>query len=402
MDSRYKYVIVGGGLTGASAIEGIRARDPEGTILMLARENNSPYHRPPLSKDLWFGKATEEKLPVHPPEYYRENRVEMLLRREVVELDPDRHLVWDERGTEYAYEKLLLATGGRPRRLSLPGDDLEGVHYFRDLEDYMFFSAHRDRYEHALVIGSGFIGMEMTAALTHIGKQVTHIYREEWPLARVLPRDLGLFAADYYRGKGVETVSNDYVTSLEANNQGYIVARTASGGQVTTQVVLAGLGIEPQTDLAEAAGLDVRNGIAVDEFCRTSDPDIYAAGDVAEDPDLAHAHAQRVEHCDHAIQHGRCAGANMAGGDQPYPGLPFFFSDLFELGWEAVGELNGTMDTDAVWKQEFREGVVFYLREGVIRGVLLWNVWEKVEWARGLIREGKAMTGEERRKLIDP
>src|SRR5437899_6183836 len=133
----YKYVIVGGGLTGASAIEGIRARDPEGTILLLARENNSPYHRPPLSKDLWFGKATEEKLPVHPPEFYVQNRVEMLLRREVEELEPERHCVWDERGNEYVYEDLLLPTRGRPRRLDIPGGDLEGVHYYRDLEAYM-------------------------------------------------------------------------------------------------------------------------------------------------------------------------------------------------------------------------------------------------------------------------
>jgi len=396
----YKYVIVGGGLAGASAIEGIRARDPEGTILLLARENNSPYHRPPLSKDLWFGKATEEKLPVHPPEFYLENRVEMLLRREVEELEPERHCVWDERGNEYVYEKLLLATGGRPRRLNVPGGDLEGVHYYRDLEDYMFFSAHRDRYEHALVIGGGFIGMEMAAALTHAGKQVSLIYREEWPLARVLPRELGLFVADYYRQRGVETISGDYVTALEPDRS-YLQARTANGGQVTTQVVLAGVGIEPQTDLAEAAGLDVRNGIAVDEFCRSSEPDIYAAGDVAEYPDLPLAQAQRVEHWDHAIQHGRCAGANMAGADQPYAGLPMFYSDLFDLGWEAVGELDGTMETDAVWKTPNREGVVFYLRDGVTRGVLLWNVWEKVEWARGLIREAKPMTGEERRRLVE-
>ena len=393
-----KYVIVGGGLAAASAIEGIRSRDTEGSILLLTRENHSPYHRPPLSKDLWFGKSTADKLPVHEPAFYSENRVELLLRREVVELDPEKHSVWDERGVEHGYERLLLATGGRPRRLNIPGADLEGVRYFRDLEDYMFFAGRQDRFQHVLIIGAGFIGMELAAALTHAGKQVTIVYREEWPLSRVLPRELGLFVAEYYRQKGVETVSNDQVVALEAD-QGYLVARTASGGQATTQVVLAGIGIEPETDLAEAAGLDVRNGIAVDEFCRTSTPDIFAAGDVAEYPELALGQAQRVEHWDHAIQHGKCAGVNMAGADQPYPGLPFFYSDLFDLGWEAVGELEGSMETDAVWKELNREGVVFYLRDGVARGVLLWNVWEKVEWARGIIREGKAMTSAERRAL---
>jgi NADPH-dependent 2,4-dienoyl-CoA reductase/sulfur reductase-like enzyme len=396
---KHKYVIVGGGLAAASAAEGIRSHDREGSIVMFTRENHPPYHRPPLSKGLWFGKSTEEDLAVHTPAYYREHGVEVLLRREVVELDPEQHSVWDERGVKYTYEKLLLATGGRPRRLNIPGADIEGVHYFRDLEDYLFLAQRTDRYEHVLVVGAGFIGMEMAAALTHAGKEVTLLYRDEWPLARVLPRELGLFVAEYYREKGVETVSNDSIVSLERNRE-QIMVRTGSGGVVTTQLVLAGVGIEPQVDLAEAAGLDVRDGVAVDEFCRTSSPDIYAAGDVAEYPDLGLAMARRVEHWDHAIQHGKCAGANMAGSDTPYPGLPMFYSDLFDLGWEAVGELDGSMETDAVWKEPFREGVVFYLRDGVTRGVLLWNVWEKVEWARGLIREGRAMSGEERRAAV--
>ena len=396
----HKYVIVGGGLAAASAIEGIRSHDRESPILMLSRENHAPYHRPPLSKGLWFGKTTADEVAVHPTTFYREQNVDLQLRREVVELDPQKHAVWDERGVEHGYEKLLLATGGRPRRLNVPGADAEGVHYYRELEDYLYFSGHGDRFEHVLIVGAGFIGMEMAAALRHAGKEVTMLYGEEWPLSRVLPRDLGLFVAEYYREKGIETVSNDTLVSFETI-QDQILARTGSGGVVTTQIVLAGVGIEPQTDLAEAAGLEVRGGISVDEFCRTSNPDIYAAGDVAEYPDLGLGRARRVEHWDHALQHGRCAGANMAGADTPYPGLPMFYSDLFDLGWEAVGEVEGGMDTDAVWKEPFREGVVYYLRDGVTRGVLLWNVWEKVEWARALIREGKAMSGAERRKLLE-
>ncbi|HEY6867122.1 MAG TPA: FAD-dependent oxidoreductase, partial [Candidatus Eisenbacteria bacterium] len=364
-----------------------------------SRENHAPYHRPPLSKGLWFGKTKADELTVHPPQFYRDNGVELLLRREVVELDPEKHCVWDERGVEYGYERLLLATGGRPRRLGVPGADIEGVHYFRDLEDYLFFAQHGERFEHVLIVGAGFIGMEMAAALTHAGKGVTLLYPGEWPLGRVLPRDLGLYVADYYREKGVETVSNDSVVSFAAQGE-QIDAHTANGGVVSTQLVLAGIGIEPQTELAEAAGLEVRDGIAVDEFCRTSNPDVYAAGDVAEYPDLGLAMARRVEHWDHALQHGKCAGANMAGADTPYPGLPMFYSDLFDLGWEAVGEVDASLETDAVWKEPFREGIVFYLRDGVTRGVLLWNVWEKVEWGRALIREGKAMSGEERRALV--
>src|SRR5258706_15366105 len=167
---KYRYVIVGGGLAAASAIEGIRGRDPEGTILLLSRENYAPYHRPPLSKGLWFGKSTVDELAVHPTAFYREHGVELLLRREVVELDPEKHSVWDERGTEYGYGRLLLATGGRPRRLNVPGADGEGLHYFRDLEGFPFFRAHGKRFQHALIIRAGVIVMRISGAFRPRGE----------------------------------------------------------------------------------------------------------------------------------------------------------------------------------------------------------------------------------------
>ncbi len=395
----HKYVIVGGGLAAASAIEGIRRHDTEGGILLLSRDNFEPYHRPPLSKDLWFGKSTKDKLPVHDAAFYRDNRVEILLRREVVELDAGRHLVWDERGTEHGYERLLLATGGRPRRLSVEGAEVAGLHYYRDLEDYLYLEERLDRFEHALVIGGGFIGMEMAAALRHAGKAVTILYDKEYPLHRVLPRDLALFVADYYREHGIETVSEDQVTAFE-EGEGLIQARTANGGVITTQTVLVGIGIEPEIDLAEAAGLDVEDGIVVDEFARTTDPDIHAAGDVTRFPCVPLQRSLRVEHWDHAIQQGRCAGANMAGGVEPYEGIPYFFSDLFDLGFEAVGELDPTLTVEPVWREPNREGVLYYLRDDVVRGVLLWNTWGAVDWARGLVREGRVMSREERAAAV--
>ncbi|HVP15508.1 MAG TPA: FAD/NAD(P)-binding oxidoreductase [Terriglobales bacterium] len=396
---RHTYVIVGGGLAAASAVEGIREHDREGGILLVSRENFGPYHRPPLSKDLWFGKSTLDKLPVHDEAWYRENNVALELRREVVELDPARHLLWDERGAEIEYEKLLIATGGRPRRLTVDGAEVEGLRYFRELEDYLALQRRLDHFEHVLVIGGGFIGAELAAALRHAGKEVTYVIDREYPLARVLPRDLGLFVADYYRQQGIETVSEDKVVGLE-ESQGLIQARTANGGVITTQLVVAGLGIEPEWGLAEAAGLDVDDGVVVDEFARTTDPDIYAAGDVARFPCVPLERSLRVEHWDHARQHGRCAGANMAGAVEPYEGIPYFFSDLFDLGFEAVGDLDPTLRIEAVWRQPFREGVVFYLRDDVVRGVLLWNVWGAVEWARSLVRAAKPMTSEEREAAI--
>jgi NADPH-dependent 2,4-dienoyl-CoA reductase/sulfur reductase-like enzyme len=394
----YPYVIVGGGHAGAAAIEGIRAHDPTGGILLLSRENHPPYQRPPLSKDLWFGKTTKDQLPIYSEAYYRDQNVHLEVRREAVEVDPESRRLWDDRGATYDYGKLLIATGGRPRRLDVAGAESEGVRYYRYLEDYLFFESYLPRIQHVLVLGAGFIGMEMAAAMRHAGHEVTLLYPEEYPLRRVLPRDLGLFVADYYRERGVETVSGEKVARFE-EQAGELVAQTHAGNEVRTQLVLAAIGIEPSTELAEAAGLEVGNGIEVDEYGRTTDPHIYAAGDVAEFPYLALDRRTRIEHWDHAIQHGKAAGANMAGANRPYTTLPFFFSDLFDLGWEAVGDVDASLVTQAVWKVEHREGVIFYLEEDTIRGVMLWGVWNKVDWARGLIREAKTMSGDERERL---
>jgi 3-phenylpropionate/trans-cinnamate dioxygenase ferredoxin reductase component len=389
----YKYVIVGGGAAAASAIRGIREHDATGTVLVLSRENHAPYQRPPLSKDLWFGRSTREQLPIHPESYYRDQNVELALRRDVVELDPDHREVWDERGGKHGYDHLLLATGGRPRLLNVEGDDREGVHYFRSFEDFLFLESRIKQIQHVLVLGGGFIGLELAAALRHMKKEVSLVYPHEYPLFRALPRDLGVAVADYYREHGVETVSGEVVVSLDTDGA-LLVARTRNSNFITTQLVVVGAGIEPVTDLAEAAGLEVGNGIEVDEFARTSDPNIWAAGDVAEFPDLALERRRRVEHWDHALHHGHAAGANMAGAAKPYTHIPMFYSDFFELGWEAVGDVDSGLETHAVWKEEHREGVVFYLRDDTVRGVLLWNTWGKVDWARELVREKRALSDE--------
>lgn len=396
----YDYIIVGGGLAGASAIEGIRAHDPKGSVLLLSRENHPPYHRPPLSKDLWFGKSTPDKLPYRSPEYYRENGVELGLRKDIVELDTERRMLWDDHGATYEYGKLLLATGGTPRRLNVPGADHETVHYFRYLEDYLYLQERVGRVRHALVIGAGFIGMEIAAALRHAGVDVTLLFPDPYPLHRVLPRDLGFFVADYYRQKGVEAVSGEAVIRFE-DAGGEIVAYTNGGNSVTTDLVVAGVGIEAGTDLAEGAGLEASSGgIEVDEYGCTTDPNIYSAGDVAVYPCLPIQRRLRTEHWDHAIQHGKAVGANMAGAHKAYDYLPFFYSDLFDLGWEAVGEVESHLDTHAVWKQEHREGVVYYLWDEVVQGVLLWNTWGAVDWARGMIQARKPTTREEREAAV--
>jgi 3-phenylpropionate/trans-cinnamate dioxygenase ferredoxin reductase component len=397
----YRHIIVGGGLAAASAIEGIREHDRESEILLISRENHPPYNRPPLSKGLWFGRETLDALPVHSDTFYTENRVTLALRREVVELDTEARHIWDDRGTQYEYDRLLLATGGKPRLLDAQVNLTSNVQYYRTLEDYLALSHNIERLQHSLVIGGGFIGLEIAAALRHAGQEVTLLYKDEYPLRRVLPRDLGLAVAEYYRQHGVETVSNDSIAELSEAN-GLIHGRTRMGNMVTTQQVVVGIGIVPHVELAEAAGIEVGAGIEVDEYARTTDPCVFAAGDVAEFPCVPLGSRMRVEHWDHARAHGRVAGANMAGAEKVYDHLPMFWSDFFDLGWEAVGELDPGLEVDAVWKHELQEGVLFYTRDDVVRGVLLWNSWNKVEWARGLIMSQKPMSHEERVAAIPP
>jgi NADPH-dependent 2,4-dienoyl-CoA reductase/sulfur reductase-like enzyme len=396
---RFDYLIVGGGLSAASAVEGIRTHDERGSIGLISRENFPPYHRPPLSKGLWFGKDTMESLSVQSEAWYREHNAQLILRREVVEMDADLRRVWDDHGNIHEYGKLLLATGGEPRRLSIEGAELDGIHYYRQLEDYLALRNSIQRVRHALVVGGGFIGMEISAALRHAGIEVTLLYPEEYPLRRVLPRDLGLFVADFYRQKGVETVSGETVAKFEMRN-GEITATTQNHNQVTTELVVVGVGLVPETTLADAAGLATGNGITVDEFGRTSDTRIYACGDVAEFPCLPLGRAMRVEHWEHALAHGKAVGACMAGSTRGYDHLPMFYSDLFELGWEAVGLIDSSLPVHAVWREAFKSGVIFYLEDDAIRGALLWNVWDAVEWARGLIREARVMSGAEREELV--
>jgi NADPH-dependent 2,4-dienoyl-CoA reductase/sulfur reductase-like enzyme len=295
--------------------------------------------------------------------------------------------VVDDQGSEYTYERLLLATGGTPRRLPF-GDG--NVNCFRTVEDYRRL---RDSAEHGsrfAVIGGGFIGSEIAAALAMNGKEVVMVFPEESIGSRVFPRELTEFINDYYRKKGVTLLTGATASGVEEQRgQFRLKVRSLKDGdeqEVLVDGVVAGLGIEPNVGLAQKAGLEVENGIVVDEFLRTSRPDIFAAGDVAyfANPALG---KRRVEHEDNATTMGRTAGRNMAGAPERYDHLPFFYSDLFELGYEAVGELDPRLETVQDWKEPYDEGVIYYLRDGRVRGVLLWNVWGQVDAARRLIGE---------------
>lgn len=374
----YRYLIIGGGLTGDAAVRGIRELDAEGSIGMLSMEPDPPYARPNLSKGLWKGRPVEK--------IWRntQNRgAELHLGRKAVQLDPNEKSICDEQGDEYTYDKLLLATGGSPIRLPFGNDQ---IIYYRDFQDYKRLRALSERKERFLVIGGGFIGSEIAAALTMIGKKVVMVFPEESIGAKIYPADLAHFLNDFYRQKGVEVVPGDAVASLDQIGERFSV-RTRGGRAFEADGVVAGIGIRPNLELAQLAGLHIENGVVVDQHLQTSTSDIYAAGDVANFYHSALGKRVRVEHEDNAIQMGKLAGRNMAGADESYTHVPMFYSDLFELGYEAVGELSSKMETIADWNEPFREGVIYYLEGDRVRGVLLWNVWDSVPAARALLAE---------------
>ncbi len=375
------YLIVGGGMTAAAAADGIRDADPDGTITIVSDEPHPPYKRPWLSKKLWAG-GDESKVWVDLP------AVDLRTGRSIVSLDLGAQTATDDKGDEYRYGKLLLATGGTPRRLG--GDDGE-VNYFRTLDDYRRLREVGEG-SHVIVIGGGFIGSEVAAALTNSGVKVTMVFPEPAINFRLLPRNLADSVTEYYRQRGVEVLTDETVASVEGTR-----VTLGSGRVLEGDAVVAGLGIVPNTSLAEAAGLPVDNGIVVDDHGRVDGrAEIFAAGDVANFPSLPLGKRFRVEHEDHAKTHGRMVGANMAGADEPYDYMPFFYSDLFDLGYEAVGEVDSRLETVDQWETPQRKGVVTYVDgEKRPRGFLLWDTWGKVDDARERIKAGEPVQGRE-------
>lgn len=389
-DHSSTYIIVGAGLAAASAVDGIGQHDQNASILIIGAEADLPYDRPPLSKQLWFGGKQVEKVVLHDEAFYAQHGVDLRLGTEVVALDPTTRTLRDGGGTTYQYEQLLLATGGTPRRLTIPGGDLEGLCYFRTLGDYRRLRHEATKGRSALVIGGGFIGSELAAALCSNGVTVTMIFPGQWLVSRVFPESLGRALTAHYRAKGVDILDGDVPTSIRREGDQYRT-HTRSGREILSDMIVVGIGITPNIALAESAGLETSDGVVVNQFLQTSNPIIYAAGDIAFFPEHVLG-PRRIEHWDNALNQGKHAGRNMAGAGEEFTYIPFFYSDLFEFGYEAVGDTDPRNEVFADWQEENKTGVIYYLDGGHVRGAMMCNMFGKVDAARDLIQQKEPIT----------
>ncbi len=339
MNTNVKYLLIGAGLAAHHAMRGIRERDKEGRILIIGAEPELPYTRPHLSKAYLMGKRERAKVFVKPIEFYRdEMKAEVWIDQRVKSIDAAKKIVQLTDGTSIAFERALIATGAEPRHLTIPGAELSGIYYLRTLADSDAIKGAMESAKQAVVIGGGFIGAEVASALVQKGIDTTMILPDDVLLKRQVGPDAAEFLTKYFEAKGVKIVKDKNVNAISGSGKVSSV-ETEDGSEFSADLVVAGIGVTPRIELAQDAGLKVDRAVIVDEYLQTSDPSIYAVGDIALYPDRRYGHTLRLEHWDNAIAMGKAAGLNMAGAMQPFDHVPYFYSDLFDLDLQAYGDL---------------------------------------------------------------
>lgn len=384
----FRYLIVGGGMVADAAARGIREIDADGSIGIVSEEHDRPYARPALSKKLWTDPefSWDEKVDLHT----EETGATFVLGTVVTAIDRAAKTVTTSDGDAHGYERLLIATGGKPR--SLPGlSPSPRVLDFRSADDYRRLRELADAGAHVAVVGGSYIGTEIAAGIVQNGARVTLVTPDEVLGGHMFPQDLAEAFQQRFTDHGVELRTGRRVESGTESGDG--VSLTLDDGSVLeADAVVAGLGIEPQTHLAADAGLTVRDGIVVSSTLLTDDDAVLAAGDVAEYPDRILG-TRRVEHVDNAKEQGRQAGRNLADADETYDHTPMFYSNVFDAGYEAVGQVSTELHTVEDWQEPLTTGVVYYLDDDdTVRGVLLWNVSDKTDEARAVLAEANALT----------
>jgi 3-phenylpropionate/trans-cinnamate dioxygenase ferredoxin reductase subunit len=395
------YVIAGAGLAGAKAAETLRAEGFDGPVVLIGDESERPYERPPLSKDYLVGKAERETIYVHPENWYADNKVELRLGSPVTAIDRAARQVTLADGSSVGYAKLLLATGSSPRLLTVPGADADGVLYLRRAADSDQIKTVLASASRIAVIGAGWIGLEVTAAARTAGVEVTICETAGLPLLRVLGPEVAQVFADLHREHGVDLrfgVQVEEITTADGRVNG---VRLADGGHIEADAVIVGVGIVPNAQLAETAGLEVSNGIVVDAALRSSDPDIFAAGDVASAFHPLLGRHIRVEHWANALNQPQAAARAMLGQDVSYDRVPYFYTDQYDLGMEYAGYVEPGGYDQVVFRgdKDRREFVAFWLSGGRVLAGMNVNVWDVNDAIQDLVRGGQAV---DPTKLADP
>jgi 3-phenylpropionate/trans-cinnamate dioxygenase ferredoxin reductase subunit len=393
-DAPQTFVIVGAALAGASAAKTLREEGFGGRVVLVGMEQHRPYIRPPLSKEFLRGDASRETVFVEKPEWYAEHDIELLLGVRALSIDPIDHLVALDDGLEVHYQKLLLATGSYPRRPDLEGIDFEGVHLLRTLDDSETLRRLlTDGGKRVVSVGAGWIGLEVAATARTLGNDVTVLERGAVPLASALGEELGGVFARLHTDNGVDLRTHATVARLIGSGGAVTGVELDDGTVVPADLVVLGVGAEPHLDLAESAGLELTSGVAVDERLRTSDPDIFAAGDIADAVHPLVGLRLRSEHWANALNGGAAAARSMLGSAAVYDDIPYFYTDQFDLGMEYSGFAPLARHADVVYRgdKDAREFIAFWLADGKVVAGMNVNVWDVNDQVQGIIRRGNVV-----------
>jgi 3-phenylpropionate/trans-cinnamate dioxygenase ferredoxin reductase subunit len=380
------FVIVGAGLAGAKAAEALRAEGYDDRIVLIGAESELPYERPPLSKGYLRGESSREKTHALPDDFYSDNDVELRLGTMAAEIRPDTHEVVLQDDSRIPFERALIATGARPRKLDVAGGELPGIHYLRDLDDSDAIAARLEAGGHVAVIGAGWIGAEVAASARQKGLEVTLIEHADVPLERVLGREVGGIYAEIHRDQGVELLTGQGVEAFEGSDRVEAV-RLADGRRVECDFVVVGIGVTPCIELAVVAGLSVENGIVTNEHLETSASGIFAAGDVANAWHPFYERRLRVEHWANALNQPATAASAMVGKAAAYDRLPYFFSDQYEVGMEYTGYATEWDQVVFRGDVEAREFIAFWLKDRRVQAGMNVNVWDVTDPIKALIAE---------------
>jgi 3-phenylpropionate/trans-cinnamate dioxygenase ferredoxin reductase subunit len=395
-----RFVVVGGGLAGARAVETLRAEGFEGSLVLVSAERHLPYERPPLSKAVLAGRDDVAVATLHDQSWYAERNVELRLTTTATNLDTaGQNLTLDD-GSQIAYDALLLATGSSARRLEIPGSELEGVRYLRTIDDSLALLDRFRSQPRVVIVGAGWIGLETASGAREHGAEVTMIETAAQPLQMVVGAQLGTVFADLHRDHGVDLILSGGVSSFEGDGQVDAVV-LADGRRLPADLVVVGVGAQPNLELARNAGLDIDRGVVTDAALRTSDQYVFAAGDIVQWPHPILGEQIRVEHWANANDSGVAAAKAMLGQDVAYDALPFFFSDQYDIGLEYVGYAAPDVDPELVIRGDpgSREFMAFWLGDGRLLAAMHMNMWDSLEPVQPLIASRKTL---DPKRLADP